>query len=860
MANNYYDLQYTGNKVIQWKNYSDTSTPLSAANLQKSHQAINDVDQAVRAAFQNVDNTKFDKTNAAQMLSGVTYNDQTGVMVFKHYDNSIPDIIFNTNLQKLVVNFSYDPNTQSLLLTQSDGTIVSVDLSAFVSNPDLTNSNTIAWTINQDGSVSANIINNSITDEMMESHYLASIMTIGGQAQQSALNADYNAKLAKSYANGTSGLPDRPNEHIDNADYYRQLAHGYASISGSYMRIAGQNAEDAEAWAWGKRNGQPVPSTDPQYNNSAEYWADKAREIVIEGGADMEGATASTDGKHGYAPKPLAGQQDDLLTGRAQYKSLDQLGIQKQVLASAMTIGGQTVTQVEPALRALNEKPSIASYNDLSDKPQINSNTLTGNKTGSDLGLQNIVLSSALSIGGQTITEVEPALRALNEKGGGHTILDEDGITYPQRSKLQFEGCEITDDAVNGVTVVKCEGGGVKKYAKPVITVGTYTYDGTTQAPTITGFDANVMTLTGTHEAINAGSYTFTIALSDKTSSKWTDDTQDDIVTNWSIDAISVAVPTVTGTTKTYNGSAQSPTITRDTANTSISGTTSATKVKSNYSFSIALTDTTNHKWSDNTTAAKSYTWKINPPTGSSYTPVNNIQAWLQCASIDKTYTTIAQVLADATTLSALMLSNNAVDYLVRSTSWVSNITGNQTAMIDIGASDYCADKLLANSTWRTAICDSTYFEKVLNVKVPTMTSNTTPSGVANTNNPYTDYEPYRAFDGNDSTYFATKTVSSGSGDYLEYDFVNPVDIKLFNIKMYTLSATVTAKIQYYDGSTWIDATNNLSISANATMQTFVIDNGTSALKWRIYKVSTKYSGGDRFPIYTLQFYGRASS
>lgn len=169
---------------------------------------------------------------------------------------------------------------------------------------------------------------------------------------------------------------------------------------------------------------------------------------------------------------------------------------------------------------------------------------------------------------------------------GGHTILDEDGNTYPQRSKLQFEGCEITDDAVNGITVVKCEGGGVNKYAKPTITVGTYTYDGTTQAPTITGFDANVMTLTGTYEAINAGSYTFTIALSDKTSSKWTDDTQDDIVINWSIGKAN------------SNTTASASSVSLDTSNTSrtvtLSNVTGAVTVSSSNT-SVATASVSNN-------------------------------------------------------------------------------------------------------------------------------------------------------------------------------------------------------------------------------------------------------------------------
>lgn len=45
--------------------------------------------------------------------------------------------------------------------------------------------------------------------------------------------------------------------------------------------------------------------------------------------------------------------------------------------------------------------------------------------------------------------------------GGGHTIVDENGADMPAESKLQFTGgVTVTDDNVNGVTVVNVTGGG----------------------------------------------------------------------------------------------------------------------------------------------------------------------------------------------------------------------------------------------------------------------------------------------------------------------------------------------------------------------------------------------------------------
>lgn len=182
-------------------------------------------------------------------------------------------------------------------------------------------------------------------------------------------------------------------------------------------------------------------------------------------------------------------------------------------------------------------------------------------------------------------------------------------------------------------------------------------------------------------------------------------------------------------------------------------------------------------------------------PTGSTVTPVNDIQIWLHCANIwNKNYTTITQVLADASTLQALIASNNAADYMARSTSWASSVTANSTAMTYIGANNYCANKLLANSTWLNAICNSTYFESVLNVKVPTMTSNTTPSGVASATKASAsgDGSAFQAFDKNTSTYWTTANGGGGMGT-IYYQFTQNVKVYMFTYKGYAANNTANS-------------------------------------------------------------------
>lgn len=387
---------------------------------------------------------------------------------------------------------------------------------------------------------------------------------------------------------------------------------------------------------------------------------------------------------------------------------------------------------------------------------------------------------------------------------------------------------------------------------------------------------------------------------------------------------------------------------------------------------------------------------KSNIPDGRTVLPTDDIQIWLNCADIwDKTYTTLAEVLADTTTLLALINSPNAVDYMVRSTTWAKGasvpamtsdttpsgvcsassvysgypawyafddnfsyywnsansgtsdyiqyefpqkvrvdrfkiiiennsaagfhnltlscgdtesdlvnhgnftleastdlqmfeinadlnakifrltsqaesgkygcvrllnfysigITDNSTAMSYIGLNNYCANTLLADSTWCEAICDSEYFESVLNVKAPKMTSNTTPSGVASASSYDSDHYAYKAMDGNDGSYWFCRTSDSTLG----YDFGESKNVYMAVILQSSQDSntrTYTEKIQSStDGVTWNDESTAESIStgttAKATKLLFAANNKNA------YRLNITSSQGRSPAVFTIQFYGR---
>ena len=241
-------------------------------------------------------------------------------------------------------------------------------------------------------------------------------------------------------------------------------------------------------------------------------------------------------------------------------------------------------------------------------------------------------------------------------------------------------------------------------------------------------------------------------------------------------------------------------------------------------------------------------------PDGKTVLPTDDIQTWLACAGItDKTYTTLNEVLSDSTTLLALISDNNAVDYLVRSTTWASGITADSTAMTDIGANNYCANTLLSNSTWCNAICNSTYFESVLNTKVPTMTSDTTPSGVASASTVYSaDYAAWKAFNFSESNGWAAHS-SYTTNAWVRYEFNNPMVIKKFTATMTNRSYLDNMKVQGSNTGNSNDFTDLLtcSVSESGTI-TKNVNNSTAYKYYRVFGNTNTNGYG-----YHFQFYGR---
>ena len=269
--------------------------------------------------------------------------------------------------------------------------------------------------------------------------------------------------------------------------------------------------------------------------------------------------------------------------------------------------------------------------------------------------------------------------------------------------------------------------------------------------------------------------------------------------------------------------------------------------------------------------------WGVQPtvtfedtPDGATVTPTDDVQTWLHCANVwDKTdLTTIDDVIADTTTLNTLISNNNASDYMARSTTWTSSIVANQSAMTYIGLNDYCANKLLSDSTWLEAICNSPHFEKVLTTKVPTLNQDTDNVQASSFQG---SYYKYKIFDGQNSQgskhAWSPKENEGSSGKaWIQYKFENPTSIKKLHIvqelvsprgvKNFEILASndgtdFTTKLEDKNGNTTFTAQN----LTDGTVQYFNVVNNQPYYYYRLHILST-YQTQDLI-ICQLQFYGR---
>ena len=182
---------------INWENYPSDETPLNERNLNKMDGSIDIIDDRVIT----LDTTKATKAEVATLVADVTFKESTGIITITKKNGS--KVMIDTQMEKIAINFDYNPTTQQIILTLIDGTKQYIDLSALITQYEFFDSDTVAFYIDKDGKVSAIVKEGSIEEKHLEPNYLAKIKVEVAKAessQQAAAKSEANAKASENAA------------------------------------------------------------------------------------------------------------------------------------------------------------------------------------------------------------------------------------------------------------------------------------------------------------------------------------------------------------------------------------------------------------------------------------------------------------------------------------------------------------------------------------------------------------------------------------------------------------------------------------------------------------------------------------
>ena len=204
---------------INWENFPSEKTAVNESNLNKMDSAIDNLDDRVVA----MDASKVDLTKAKDLVEEILWDESNGTLTVVKMNGS--RAVIDTKLEKLAVNFTYNPQTQQLVITLDDGTVQNVDLSSLITEYEFLDSDTIAFEI-VDGKVKAIVKNGSITEDKLQPNFLADVKVESAKAVASAksageseTNAAKSATDAKDSAYRAQGIENEINKKLTMAEF-----------------------------------------------------------------------------------------------------------------------------------------------------------------------------------------------------------------------------------------------------------------------------------------------------------------------------------------------------------------------------------------------------------------------------------------------------------------------------------------------------------------------------------------------------------------------------------------------------------------------------------------------------------------
>ena len=251
------------------------------------------------------------------------------------------------------------------------------------------------------------------------------------------------------------------------------------------------------------------------------------------------------------------------------------------------------------------------------------------------------------------------------------------------------------------------------------------------------------------------------------------------------------------------------------------------------------------------------YEKSIKLSSGGSY------KAWIEAGGLNpSSYETLDALLEDEKAVRTLMTKKDSVDVLAQmSGDDLATIINHYHAAKWVNYREYAYSTLSANADIKALMDASGMYGMYITMKepealVPTMTSNTTPDGIAFASSESSGYEAYKVFDNNNGSFWWNNADDS-NGKTVGYKFTKSVIVTKIEMMSNSTDGVKTFKVQGANNeSDWVDLSGELSISSDVTKTTsFTLNNRNPYLYYRIYVLSV-YGTVTCANMRTLQFYG----
>lgn len=174
-------------------------------------------------------------------IKSIALDAETGVFTFTREDGSF--ISIDTALEKVATNWQYDADTQSLVLSLVDGTTQRVPLSAFITETEFDDSESIIFSVSNHR-VTASVREGCITEAMLSSTLIEKLREFIVDTANTATDA---VRIAEAAAEGAvTGVEERLAGYVEAASDAREKAETSAGRAGAYAENASESMRAAE--------------------------------------------------------------------------------------------------------------------------------------------------------------------------------------------------------------------------------------------------------------------------------------------------------------------------------------------------------------------------------------------------------------------------------------------------------------------------------------------------------------------------------------------------------------------------------------------------------------------------------------